>query len=72
MPGSLRRKPLHSYQNQFKKKGIYAGEARTTLQNASVNSRLLNPRPLNNLSKNMSIDEENAGDGAMPNLSTNF
>ena len=27
-------------------------------KNLSINSRLLNPRPLNNLSKNMSIRED--------------
>lgn len=30
-------------------------------KNLSINSRLYNPRPLNNLSKNMSIKEEQDG-----------
>ena len=55
---SVRRKPVHIHHQQFKRKDLSYLRDESNPKNLSINSRLWNPRPLNNLSKNMSLQED--------------
>ena len=61
--GTNRRKPLYMQQHntQLKRNNPSYMRDVSNPKNLSINSRLYNPRPLNNLSKNMSIKEEQDG-----------